>query len=263
MPQTPHSLCASIVLYKMSVADIEPLIRELSRQGVAKVFVVDNSPPSFGSSGNSLPRIAYEYIRTGVNLGYGRGHNIAINKSVETYKYHLICNPDIDLSTNVISELVNYMDSHPDVGLCMPKLVGTDGVIQHCCRRSPVVWDYVSQLVCRGTWGKRRAFRLEMRDYDYEAGMEVQCLSGCFMFFRGEVLKRLRGFDEKFFLYFEDFDLSMRSRKLARNVYVPSTFVVHERQSAHRRSWRLKGVFVMSAMRYFLKWGAFGRGKTR
>jgi GT2 family glycosyltransferase len=263
MPQTPYSLCASIVLYKTSVADIEPLICELSRQGVAKIYVVDNSPLSSGSSGNPLPRDAYEYIRTGVNLGYGRAHNIAIKKSVESFKYHLICNPDIDLSTNVISELVDYMDSHTDVGLCMPKLVGTDGVIQHCCRRSPVVWDYVSQLVGRSTWGKRRAFRLEMRDYDYETGMDVQCLSGCFMFFRGAVLKRLRGFDEKFFLYFEDFDLSMRSRELARNVYVPSTFVVHERQSAHRRSWLLKGAFVMSAMRYFLKWGGFGRGKTR
>jgi GT2 family glycosyltransferase len=97
-----------------------------------------------------------------------------------------------------------------------------------------------------------------MRDFNYDLEMEVQCLSGCFMFFRSTVLLELRGFDEQFFLYFEDFDLSMRSSRLARNVYLPSSSIVHERQSAHRKSWRLKIAFIVSAVRYFLKWGILG-----
>ena len=96
-----------------------------------------------------------------------------------------------------------------------------------------------------------------MRSFDYDSPMEVQCLSGCFMFFRSEVLHRVGGFDERFFMYFEDFDLSLRSSSIARNVYFPEAYVVHERQSAHRRSWRLKLIFAQSALLYFSKWGWF------
>ena len=87
--------------------------------------------------------------------------------------------------------------------------------------------------------------------------MEVECLSGCFMMFRSSVLGALRGFDESFFMYFVDFDLSMRSKGIARNVYLPLTYVVHERRSEHRRSWRLRLAFAASAFRYFSKWGVF------
>jgi len=79
------------------------------------------------------------------------------------------------------------------------------------------------------------------------------------MFFRSDVLRRLGGFDERFFMYFEDFDLSIRAKDLARNVYYPSAYVVHERQSAHKKSWRLKFVFAKSACLYFSKWGWISR----
>jgi GT2 family glycosyltransferase len=258
MPNIASSVTASIVLYKTPFAKIIPLISALAAQGVAKIYVIDNSPLSFDTIGKSKIADYCEYIRAGANVGYGRGHNIAIQRSVGLYDYHLICNPDIGLRGSLISEMVSYMNTHQDVGLSMPKIIGTDGKMQYCCRRSPVPLDYVSQVICPGSWGKRRAFRLEMRDLDYDLEMEVQCLSGCFMFFRSSVLMELRGFDEQFFLYFEDFDLSMRSSRLARNVYLPSSSVVHERQSAHRKSWRLKIAFAVSAMRYFLKWGILG-----
>ena len=236
------------------LADIEELIADMLRQGVAKVYVIDNSPPGFNAHARLAPTTSYEYICTGSNLGYGRAHNIAIRCAVDRFRYHLICNPDITLSAGAVQGLVRYMDSHEDVGLCMPSLRGVDGELHYCCRRSPVAWDYISQIIFPGSLGKHRAQRLEMRDCDYQREMEVQCLSGCFMFFRASVLKTLKGFDERFFLYFEDLDLSKRAQELARNVYVPQISVTHERQSAHRRSWRLRLAFAMSAIRYFQKW---------
>jgi GT2 family glycosyltransferase len=254
----PLDLTASIVVFNTPIADIAQLISDLLGQGVARVYVVDNSPAAFDSLGGWTAPQNCTYLRTGRNLGYGRAHNLAI-RECSTSKYHLICNPDITLSPTVITELFRFMELHQDIGVCMPKLVGADGQTQHCCRRSPVAWDYVSQIIFRGSWGARRLRQLEMRDHDYNAEMDVECLSGCFMFFRSDVLAKIKGFDESFFLYFEDFDLSMRARERARNVYAPSSSVVHGRQSAHRRSWRLKLAFAVSGIRYFLKWRRFAR----
>ena len=252
----PLSLGVSIVLYKTPMSAIAPLLADLQSAGAAKIFVIDNSPGGFDESGERYQSAVVERFCTGRNLGYGKAHNIAIRRSVGTYKYHLICNPDIAIPGGAIASLYEFMEANSNVGLCMPKLVGTGGGIQYCCRRSPLFFDYVSQLVLP-PWGRRRRNALEMRHRDYHQQMEVQCLSGCFMLFRSEVLQRLGGFDERFFLYFEDFDLSLRSSSMARNVYFPAAYVVHERQSAHRRSWRLKLIFAQSALLYFSKWGWF------
>jgi GT2 family glycosyltransferase len=255
--QPQPSISASIVLYKTPISAISTLIAELRRAGVAKIFVVDNSPTGFDKSVDLYGSDLVERICTGRNLGYGRAHNIAIARTGDGYSYHLICNPDIAVPPDTIPLMTEFMESNTEVGLCMPKLVGPDGQLHYCCRRSPLALDYLSQLIMPRSWGLRRRSKLEMRYCNYDQQMEVPCLSGCFMFFRNSVLRRLGGFDERFFLYFEDFDLSLRSTKLARNVYFPRAHVVHERQSAHKKSWRLKAIFAMSAFQYFSKWGWF------
>ena len=251
----PLSVGVSVVLYKTPMSSVAPLLTDLQSAGATKIFVIDNSPVGFDQTGDQYQSDVVDRIRVGQNLGYGRAHNIGIRRSVGTYRYHLICNPDISIPRDAISLMVQFMEANPEVGLCMPKLIGVDGEMQYCCRRSPLALDYISQIVLPRTWGRRRRDALEMRSHDYQAQMDVQCLSGCFMFFRSEILRRLGGVDERFFMYFEDFDISVRSQMLARNIYFPVTHVVHERQSAHKKSWRLKFAFAKSAVLYFSKWG--------
>jgi GT2 family glycosyltransferase len=102
-----------------------------------------------------------------------------------------------------------------------------------------------------------------MRDHSYENEMDVECLSGCFMFFRSSVLQAVGGFDERFFMYLEDFDLSRRARRVARNVYYPHVKVIHEHRRAHRSSLRLLQAFGVSAFKFFNKWGWFERASSR
>jgi GT2 family glycosyltransferase len=259
------SLGASIVLYKTPLERIGRLLSDLEEAGAAQLYIIDNTPgPPAPDTAEAVTRLVERFAARGSplelhypgrNLGYGRGHNIAIERSTPKYKYHLICNPDITVGDDTLAILYDFMEANPDVGLCMPKLIGPEGETHFCCRRSPVALDYLSQLLLPGSWGKRRKDSLEMRSRDYDQTMEVPCLSGCFMFFRSEVLSRLGGFDDRFFLYFEDLDLSARARKLGKNVYFPYAWVVHERQSAHRTSWQLRARFAASACRYFAKWG--------
>jgi GT2 family glycosyltransferase len=253
----PLSLGVSIVLYRTPVGEIEGLIEQVLAQGAARIYLVDNSPRSFDTFKGWRPPERVAVIRTGMNLGYGGGHNIAIEDSVLRHEFHLVCNPDITLGPDTLSALVRVLQARPGAGLCMPKVIGTDGQLHYLCKRSPVALDFIATFMSGTRWGARRRADYEMRHRDYASEMRVQCLSGCFMFFRSDVLRRLQGFDDRFFLYFEDFDLSRRASALAQNVYYPGVHVVHAHARAHRHSLRLRYIFMRSALRYFNKWGWF------
>ena len=252
------SLGISIVLFRTQAVAVRALVEGLLAQGAAHVYIIDNSPDSFGAFAGWLPLKRVTTISTGINLGYGRGNNVAIRDSVELHKYHLVCNPDIDVLPGTLTRLYSVLESRPEVGLCMPRVVGDDGEVQHLCKRPPSPLDYLSGVLLPNGWGKRRRARFEMRDRSYDEEMDVEILSGCFMFFRSSVLRELHGFDERFFLYFEDFDLARRASRIARNLYYPGAQIRHGHAREHRRSWRVRRYFLMSAIRYFNKWGWLG-----
>jgi GT2 family glycosyltransferase len=207
-----------------------------------------------------------ELIRTGKNLGYGRGHNLAIRASVKVHRYHLVSNPDITLGDDAVRKLHDGLEARPLAGLLMPKIVGTDGKIHYLCKLPPTPVDLLVSRLAPRTWFSARRRRLETKDLPYDEERDVECLSGCFMFFRSATLDRLGGFDERFFMYMEDVDLSRRAARLQRNVYFPQAEVVHVHASGHRKSVRLLLAAMTSAVRYFNKWGWFerkGRGSAR
>lgn len=249
------SIGVSIVLYRTPVRVIDKLVQDLLEQGATTVYLVDNSPLSFPTFEDWTPPDGVKVIRLGKNVGYGAGHNVAIRESVRVHDYHLISNPDIHLRPNLLQGLKAVLDSRLDVGLVMPEVVGPDGVRHYLCKRAPSPLDYIPAAILPRSWYQRRRSYYEMRDRSYDHEFEVECLSGCFMFFRSQILIETGGFDEGYFMYFEDFDLSRRSRMLARNLYYPAVRVVHEHQREHGRSWRLRWIFARSALRYFLRWG--------
>lgn len=251
------SLGVSIVLYRTRVAAIEALLQQLLEQGARLIYLVDNSPQDFDTFQDWQPPPRVVVIATRRNLGYGRANNIAIRDSVRRHKYHLVCNPDIALGPDTLSGLYNLMENRPDVGLCSPRIVGTDGQLHHLCKRLPSPLDLAIRRFTPATWFEAQRAHYEMRDHSYEQPMEAPFLSGCFMFFRSQVLARLDGFDERYFLYIEDLDLSRRAGALARNLYTPDIQIVHGAQRGAYKSLRLLRYFSTSVFRYFNKWGWF------
>jgi GT2 family glycosyltransferase len=257
------SIGASIVLYRTPVQSVETLIHALLEQGASRVYLIDNSPLSFPTFERWSAPDKVTVIRHGRNVGYGAGHNLAIRESIQRHSYHLVSNPDIHLGPGVLSALKNLLDSRPDVGLAMPRILGLDGEQALLCKRAPSPVDFIPAPLVPSAWRKRRRAYFEMRDHSYDREFEVECLSGCFMFFRSSILARTDGFDERFFMYLEDFDLSRRARRIARNLYFPGVHVVHEHKRGHAGSWKLRWAFARSILTYFSKWGWFESAESR
>ncbi|SED05299.1 hypothetical protein SAMN02787142_2450 [Burkholderia sp. WP9] len=192
------------------------------------------------------------------NVGYGRGHNLAIEHSVS--RYHLVLNPDIDLASDALREALDFFDAHPEAGLITPWIGDEHGEQQFLCRRYPTLLD----LFVRGFLpsGMRRLFvrrlaRYEMRDRinARDTVWDPPIVSGCFMLFRMTALKQLAGFDARYFLYFEDYDLSLRAHDVTRVVYTPAVRVLHHGGGAARKGSVHIRMFMSSAYKFFDRFG--------
>lgn len=192
------------------------------------------------------------------NVGYGRGHNLAIEHAASAY--HLVLNPDIDLDPTALVEALAFFEQHPEVGLLTPRIGDESGGLQYLCRRYPTLFD----LFLRGFLPfrvqrhfRRRLARYEMRDVINERDVvwDPPIVSGCFMLFRTDLLKRLAGFDSRYFLYFEDYDLSLRARDVTHIAYVPRVRVLHHGGGASRKGAAHIKMFAASAFKFFNRFG--------
>jgi GT2 family glycosyltransferase len=192
------------------------------------------------------------------NIGYARGHNLSLDMAAGGY--HLVLNPDIDTAPDALAKAFEFLGAHPDTGLLTPRISEEGGGIQYLCRRFPTLLD----LFVRGFLPvrirrlfDRRLARYEMRDVinDRDIVWDPPIVSGCFMLFRTEVLKKLNGFDPRYFLYFEDYDLSLRTHDVARVTYVPAVRVIHHGGGASRKGFVHIRMFAASAFKFYNRFG--------
>ena len=194
-----------------------------------KLYVLDN-----GSSDGTPEYIEKNYpdvtvIRSGKNVGFGAGHNIIINQ-VES-KYHAVINPDIVLTQNAVKKMADYMDGNPEIGLLSPRICFPDGRDQILGKRNPHL-KYLVASRLRGDEPSKLLKEYAMLDCDLSKPTEIENATGCFMFIRTDVLKSIGGFDDGFFMYFEDADLARRINEVSKCVYYPDA-VVNQIGRAH------------------------------
>jgi GT2 family glycosyltransferase len=198
-----------------------------------------------------------EVLRGHGNVGYGRGHDLALARGDDVY--HLVLNPDVILASDALVEGLRYLGAHPAVGMVAPEVRGPAGERQFLCKRYPSVLV----LALRGfapEWLRRRFRRrlehYEMRDLRGDApATGIPIASGCFMLARGAALRAVGGFSPRYFLYFEDFDLSLRLRRVADIAYVPAVRIVHSGGETARKGWRHQRLFFRSALTFFTTHG--------
>src|SRR3984885_6903144 len=251
-----HDVIGSIVAYRSDPAELEQAIRSFLNTSLrVRMLVVDNSPTE--TLGPMCRRLGAEYLFTGSNLGFGAGHNIALRRT-SSAKYHLALNSDVQFEGNALEELVEFLELNETVGLVMPRVFYPDGSPQRLCKRLPVPFD----ILARRTFPKalKRRYRrqmslFELSNINTDTVLSVPYLSGCFMLLRKKALLECGVFDERFFMYFEDTDLTRRIRERYETVYYPHVKITHRHDRGSYKSPRLLFYGIQSAVRYFNKWG--------
>lgn len=249
-------LKVSIVLYRNPRGQIEKVINSLRKTQKPYVLdLVDNSETKEYFNWLNLNKNE-NYQLLAENVGFGKAHNVSIKDTIKReIPFHLVLNPDVYFDQDVVTPIVQYMDENPAVGLLTPKVLYPDGKLQYLCKRLPKPYDLFVRRFGSAEQRQKNDYYFEMRDKDYDKIMEVPSLSGCFMFFRTSILKNINGFDENFFMYMEDVDISRRASAFGKNIHFPKVTIYHEHGQGSYKSKKLLWIHIKSTLRYFMKWG--------
>lgn len=245
------SVSASIVLYKHYQNQLTPLINELvTDECVKKIYLIDNGGSEWAES--FISEKIY-YLGGHGNIGYGAGHNLALFHQMNDCDFHLVCNPDIRIPEGTLKGMLEFT-AERTAGLYMPRILYPDGREQELCKLLPSPADLFGRRFL--PWlANKRDHRYLLRARDYEKLLFVPYLSGCFMFLSTTSARRQGGFDERFFMYLEDTDLSRRIAWQDGALYIPRYHVYHEYQKGSYHSLRLLMLHIRSTIQYFNKWG--------
>lgn len=262
MQNSKYKITASLVLFRTGCDDLTAVLQSVAGSPIDRLYIIDNSPSDDARRiirGFHNPR--FEYIFGQGNIGYGAANNIGIKKSLRAgARYHIVINPDVSFSATTIANLARYMDNNPDVGSIFPNVEYPDGRPQHLCKLLPTPVDIFARRLLPRAWFEKRNQRYEMQFTGYDKICDCPVSSGCFMFLRNSVLQKTGLFDPRFFLYFEDFDLLRRMSLFAKNIFYPAETITHRHNAAHRNQLPALRHSIISAIRYFNKWGwAFDR----
>lgn len=247
-------LTASIVTYKTDCRELERILGIINLSSVERIYIIDNGHQ------REIEQVCKGFKKAvyipSENKGYGAGHNKGLRKAIEGKgEFHLVMNSDVCFAPESLGKLVDYMDANPDVGCLQPKIVNTKGELQYTVRKLPMPIDLIGRRFLPRFILRGRLDSHELRDVDHSREFDVPCIQGSFMFIRLSAVEKVGLFDERFFMYAEDIDLSRRIHEHFRTMYVPFVTVVHEHRQESYHSLRMLGVHCLNVIRYFNKWG--------
>ena len=208
-------ITVSIVAYKTSIEEMSKCLQSLTSPLVSTIYIVDNSNQKY------IANFCMQYSNVvyigSENVGYGAGHNKALRQVLRTQeKYHLVLNSDVYFEASVLDHLVGYMETNPDVAQVQPNVVSK---------------------------------RVLQRRY------KLKFFFHSFMFFRLECFEKVGLFDERFFMYPEDIDITRRMHKYYRTMFIPDETIVHAHRAASYKSRKMLKIHITNMIKYFNKWG--------
>jgi GT2 family glycosyltransferase len=190
-------------------------------------------------------------------VGFAANCNRAIRETQS--RYVLLLNPDTAFLEGRLDEAVACLEQRPDAGVLGCRLVDSQGAQQESYRRFPTLAIFLARICGAESWPWRPRFydRAMMRGASFTEAAEVDLVTGAFFLIRRSCFDRIGGFDDGFFLYYEDADFCYRARQAGlRTIYYPGLTLLHEHQRSSRAlaspyaRWHIR-----SAMRYFSKHG--------
>lgn len=187
----------------------------------AEVIIVDNN-----SSDKTVDNIQsfskVILIQNNQNLGFAKGCNIGAKKARGEYLFFL--NPDTLILDDAVNKLLNYMENHSGIGIVAPKIYHSDRrIVQESVRKLPTLWGAIKEYI----FNQKNSFTQYVPKTTGPAS--VESVYGAAMLIKRDVFKKLNGFDEKYFLYYEDLDLCKRVDRLGlKIIYYPGAEIQHQ-----------------------------------
>lgn len=249
------TVSVSIVTYN-SADEIGAVLESVFTHTVGcdlSVYVVDNH-----STDDTVALVRREFpqvtvIESEENRGFGAAHNLVIDSLKSDY--HAIINPDIVFDTDVLTALADYLEHDREAVLATPLILNPDGTPQAVPRVLPKRrYMFAGQLERFGGVFRRWRDAYTRRNETFEHPTEITFCTGCFMMVKSDVLRAEDGFDDLFFMYMEDADLSRRLAVHGRLMLVPQVTVTHRWEKASGKSGKFLKIHLQSMHRYFKKW---------
>jgi hypothetical protein len=247
-----------IVNYR-SYSELDASLHSLGRAATEEALetvVVDNAtdPERLHPVMAAHPSVVF--VPRSDNRGFAAGVNAGAQHA--RGRYLLLLNPDAELQAGAVRTLAAFLDSQPEVAIVGPRVLDADGTIQQSARAFPTAATALfgrTSFLSR-VWPGNPISRHNLLASRADSGWYfVDWVAGSCMMLRKEAFERMRGFDEGFFLYWEDADLCLRARHEGwRTAYLPEAQVMHHcGRSSRHASTRSLVAFHRSALRYYLK----------
>lgn len=258
-------LSACIVVYNGAPEALRAAqsVLEHTRRWPLTLYLVDNASPDGGGAllekaaqdGTlaAAPGQRVEVIRREMNGGFGTGHNTVLPRLGSDF--HFILNPDILLTEDTLSDLADWLAANPQAVMARPELHFPDGRVQSLplrrCSLRPMLYRQLSFL----RFLKKYNDAYLMAGEDLSRPVEIEFCTGSFAAVRTSVFKEIGGFDEKYFMYVEDADLTQKMLTRGKVYLVPQCKAIHAWHRAAHRELKPCIQQTASLLRYFSKWG--------
>lgn len=247
-------LNVSIVTYHTAEDELRSCLRSLGSPAVRHIYIIDNGREErLRRLTEGIPRLTYIPAD---NPGYGAAHNIAMRRTLaDGVPYHLVLNSDVRFDPGVLTRLVAVMEARPEVGQLQPRVTYPDGRLQYTVRRLPTPLDVIGRRFLPAALMRRRDDRYLLKNLDHNVEHNVPYHQGSFMLLRSDALRDAGLFDERFFMYPEDIDLTRRIHARHVTLYYPAETIIHDHRAGSYHNMRLLRIHIVNMIRYFNKWG--------
>ena len=252
-------ISASIVLHNENLEELQATISCFLKVPLSKkLYLIDNTKNArFYAMFSKIDNNEIEYIPNYKNLGFGRAHNLILQKIKNYSSFHLILNPDVTFEQNIIPKLIDELKNNPLSAMIAPKVVFPNKKMQYSCRRYPSPKELiVRRLGVLKQFFKKIILKGQYHDIGYKNSFNPEYLTGCFHLYKTEDFVAIEGFDERYFLYMEDVDICKKIDAYGKDkIYYPSLTIKHTLKQGSSKKAYLFIIHLISAIKYFKKWG--------
>ena len=241
------SISASIVTYNdgnKALSAINSLFENTKKYPLT-LYVFDNGSADDTVSliKNNTNAIVFENEK---NIGFGAAHNLALKKDMG--KYHFVINPDVLVSSDVLSDMADFMEENQSTVMCMPKILNADGTEQKLPKEKPTF-----KRLFLGRISKKVRSDYIWKNKELTEPTEINFCSGCFFGIRADIFKKIGGFDERFFMYLEDADLTCEAKKYGKVMILPQISIIHKWERASAKNIKYLFIHTVSCFKFIAK----------